>query len=151
MGLKDQFATDVGLEQKGIYIDYGDDRILIARAGGANKKFARLLEAKTKPFRRAIAVGVFDGERSMTILKEVYAEAVILGWEVNKGTAAEPKWQKGIDPKDAGMTGEKLLPVNKENILKVFANLPDLFFDLQQQAQAGALFRQELNDASAGN
>jgi len=151
MGLKNQFATDVGLETKGIYIDYGNDRILIARAGGGNKKFARLLETKTKPFRRAIAVGAFDGDRSLAILREVYAEAVVLGWEVNKGTDVEPKWEKGIDPADAGLTGEKLLPVNRENVLKVFANLPDLFLDLQQQAQAGALFRAEMSDASAGN
>jgi hypothetical protein len=151
MGLQDQFATDVSLEQKGIIIDYGNDRIRIARAGGGNKKFARLLESKTKPFRRAIAVGAFDNDRSMDILRQVYAEAVVLSWEVNKGTMAEPKWETGIDPKDAGTKGEKLLPVTPVNVMKVFVNLPDLFSDLQLQAQAGALFRTELTEASAGN
>lgn len=151
MGLQKQFATDVALEQKGIYLDYGNDRILIARAGGANKAFARLLEKRTKPFRRAIAIGAFDNDRSLAILRDVYAEAVILGWEVNQGTDAEPKWVKGIDPKDAGEEGKDLLPVTVENVKKVLINLPDLFTDIQQQAQAGALFRQEINDASAGN
>lgn len=151
MGLQEQFATDVSLETEGIVIDYGNDRIRIARAGGANKKFAKLLERRTKPFRRAIAVGAFSNDRSMDIMREVYAHAVVLDWEVNKGTETVPKWEKGIDPKDAGTTGKNLLPVTPENIKKVFINLPDLFIDLQQQAQAGALYREEMNKDASGN
>jgi len=151
MGLQEQFATDVSLETQGIFIDYGNDRVKIARAGGGNKKFAKLLERKTKPFRRAIAVGAFSAERSLSILREVYAETVVLDWEVNRGTETVQKWVKGIVPKDAGMTGKNLLPVTPENVMKVFVNLPDLFIDLQQQAQAGALFRTEINEADSGN
>ena len=151
MGLRAQFATDHSLETTGIIIDYGTDRVKIARAGGANKAFVRLLDIKTKPFRRAIAVGAFDNEHSLLIMREIYAEAVILDWEHNTGTLTEPKWEKGIDPKDAGMTGKGLLPVTVENVMKVFINLPDLFMDLQQQAQAGALFRTEINEADLGN
>jgi hypothetical protein len=151
MGLKAQFATDVSLETSGIIIDYGNDRIKIARAGGANKKFERLLETKTKHLRRAIAVGAIGNEQSMAILREVYAQTIVLSWETNTGTLTEPKWDKGIDPKDAGKTGKALLPVTAENVKAVFTNLPDLFIDLQQQAQAGALYRQEINEGSAGN
>jgi len=153
MSLKRQFKTDSSLESKGIVIDYGDARIRIARAGGANKKFARILDIKTKPFRRAIAAGSFDNDRSNTILMEVYADTVVLDWETNVGNDADPKWQKGIDPEDAGVESEKgkLLPVNKDNVMKVFRNLPDLFFDIQQQAQAGALFRAELDESAAKN
>jgi hypothetical protein len=151
MGLTAQFATDATLEEKGILIDYATDRIRIARAGGANKKFARLLEARTRPFRRAIAVGAFDNDRSLSLLGDVYAETVVLDWEHNVGTEKKPKWKKGIHPKDAGEEGTDLLPVTVENVKKVFAHLPDLFTDLQQQAQGGALYREELNLASAGN
>jgi hypothetical protein len=154
MGLKGQFATDQTLETKGIVIDYGDDRIRIARAGGGNKAFVRLLEAKTKPLRRAIAVGALDNDRSLVIMREIYADTIILGWEVNVGTMTIPEWKSGIRPSDAGVEAKddnELLPVNKENILKVFNNLPDLFIDIQQQASAGALFRAEINEQSAGN
>jgi len=154
MGLKGQFATDQSLETKGIVIDYGDDRIRIARAGGANKAFVRLLEAKTKPLRRAIAVGAIDNDRSLAIMREIYADTIILGWEANMGTLTRPEWRSGIRPSDAGEdvgNDKELLPVNKENILKVFNNLPDLFIDIQQQAAAGALFRAEINEQSVGN
>lgn len=151
MGLSKQFATDMSLETKGIVIDYGTDRITIARAGGANKKYERLLEAKTKHLRRALVVGAVGNEQSMAILHEVFAETIVLGWEVNTGTATKPKWEKGIDPKDAGEIGDNLLPVNADNIKKVFIHLPDLFLDIQEQARAGALYRQEINEAQAGN
>ena len=154
MSLKSQFATNKSMEVSGIELDYGNDRIRMARAGGANKKFARMLELKTKPFRRAIQAGAMDNDRSIAILAEVYAHTVILGWQVNKGTWDNPKWEAGIDPSDAGDAGEKgtkLLPVTPENIMKVLRYLPDMFIDLQQQAQSGALYREELNEASAGN
>jgi len=153
MALGKQFKTDTNLEKKGIVIDYGDTRITIARAGGANKRFSRMLDAKTKPYRRAIALGSFDDERSNAILREVYAHTVVLNWEENVGTAADPKWEKGIAPSDAGVesTEEKLLPVTPENVALVFSNLQDLFIDIQNQAQASALFRAELNDVAVGN
>lgn len=151
MGLKKQFKTDKSLETRGIVIDYGDTRVTIARAGGANKRFIRLLEAKTRPLRRAIASGILDNERSNAILREVYAKAVVLDWQENVGTAEEPKWEKGIAAEDAGAEGKDLLPVTEENVIRVFNNLPDMFADIQAQAQAGALFRDELNEAAAGN
>lgn len=151
MSLNAQFETDKVMEAEGVITDYGNDRIKIARAGGANKRYVRMLDLKTKPFRRAIQAGAMDNERSTAILREVYAHTVILGWQVNKGTLDEPKWEEGIDPKDAGEDGEELLAVNPENIIKVLRNLPDLFFDMQQQATTGALYRAELNEGSAGN
>ena len=48
------FRTDDELERKGIVIEYDSFRVTIARAGGSNKAFERALEAKSRPFRRAI-------------------------------------------------------------------------------------------------
>ncbi len=151
MALNEQFETDATMEVEGVITDYGNDRIKIARAGGANKRYIRMLDLKTKPFRRAIQARALDNDRSTAILQDVYAHTVILGWQVNKGTLTEPKWVEGIDPKDAGEDGEELLAVNPENILKVFRNLPDLFLDMQEQATTGALYRAELAEQAAGN
>jgi hypothetical protein len=45
----------------------------------------------------------------------------------------------------------KVLPFSYENCLKVFNDLPDLFKDIQEQAQRSALFRAELLERDAGN
>ncbi|MEE8518136.1 MAG: hypothetical protein V3S98_03310, partial [Dehalococcoidia bacterium] len=93
-GMYKAFKTDDLLETKGVEIDYGTHRVTIARAGGANKKYARVLEQKTKPYRRAIATETMDDARAMELLQETYAEAIILNWETKVGD----KFVVGIEP-----------------------------------------------------
>lgn len=144
MSMYTQFKTDVQLEQKGIIIDYGDFRVTVARAGGGNKKFARALEAKTKPLRRAIQTETLSNERGDEVLQEVYAEAVVLLWE----TKVDGKWQKGIENP---VEGGKLLPFSAANVLATFKALPEIFADLREQAARMVLFRQDLMDNDQGN
>jgi hypothetical protein len=147
MGLKKQFKTDEKLETEGIVLDYGDTRIRIARAGGANKRYVKLLSRLTKPLRRAIATESLGDEQANDIMRVAFAKEVVLGWETKVGD----KWISGVDPQDAGVDGTDLLPANADNYVKVFENLPDLFTDIQQQAAASTLFRAELDEAELGN
>ncbi len=142
-GMYNQFATSPEFERRGIEIDYGNFRVTVARAGGANKNFARLLEAKTKPFRRAIQTEMMDNDRAGELLMEVYAESVILKWE----TKVDGKFKVGIEPKDGG----KLLPFCAENVMITLRNLPNLFADIQVQATREALYREELREDDTGN
>jgi hypothetical protein len=147
MGLRKLFKTDEKVEQQGVWLDYGDTRIRIARAGGANKKFAKVLDKKTKPYRRALASGTMDNDRANNILRETYAESVVLDWQTKVGD----EWKPGIDPEDAGLPAGDLLPVNSDNVLLALTALPDLYQDIMSQAQSIALFRAELDEAAAGN
>lgn len=142
-GMYAQFTTDKNLETEGIDIDYGPFMVTIARAGGNNKRFARIMEAKTKPHRRAIQTETLDPERAAAILRESYAEAVILNWQ----TKINGKFKVGIEPP----TGGSLLPVTPVNIVATLTNLPDLFIDLQAQATRIALFRETIMEDDAGN
>lgn len=142
MSMYELFKTDTNLETNGIVIDYGSFRVTIARAGGANKRFAKTLDVKTKPYRRAIQTETMDNERGLDILREVYSEAVVLNWEVKDGDG----WRQGIEGPDGD-----ILPFTKENVLATFRALPDLFHDLQEQAGKAALFRQSIREAEAGN
>ncbi len=144
MSMYGLFKTDVNLEKKGIIIDYGEFRVTIARAGGGNKKFAKLLEGKTKPYRRAIQTETMDSELAMGVLQKVYVDAVILNWETKN---EDGEWEVGIEAPEGG----PLLPFTSENILETFASLPDLFTDLQEQANKVALFRKEIMETDAGN
>lgn len=147
MSMYKNFQTDANLEKNGITIDYGDFRVLIARAGGANKKFAKVLDAKTKPYRRAIQTESIETDRIMEILKEAYAECIVLNWEtkvVDKDGKEE--WKKGIEDQDG-----KLLDFTKENVVTTFKNLHDLFLDIREQSEKSSLFRQVVRETEAGN
>jgi hypothetical protein len=138
-----QFKTDGDLEAAGIVLDYGLFRVTVGRAGGSNKRFERVLEAKTKPFRRAIQTDTMDNKRGAEILREVYAEAVVLNWEVKQ---EDGSWAQGIEAEDGS-----LLPFSKDNVLATFNALPDLFADIQEQAGKVALFRAAVREAEGGN
>lgn len=141
-GMYDNFQTDVTMERDGIILDYGDFRVTVARAGGANKQYLKLLEVKTRPHQRAIQAGLLDNDRSLAILREAYAETVIRNWEVRQ----EDKWVQGIESQDGS-----LLPFTRENVLATFHKLPDLFQDIMEQAGRGTLFRAALREQAAGN
>ena len=143
MSMYQQFKTDTQAERKGIVLDYGDFRVTIARAGGANKRFQKTLEARTRHLKRLIQTDSLDNEQAEPIVREVYAEAVVLDWELKQ---PDGSWVQGIE----GPGGE-VLPVNKENILLTFNNLPDLFADVKEQALKASLFRSALKEEAAKN
>lgn len=134
-----QFQTDAELEKTGLWLEYGpnskgnEQRIRIARAGGANSQFQKRMEALTKPYRRQIQTEIIATEMVQKLIRQAYAETVVLGWENIEG------------PDGADM------PFNVENCIKLFTDLPDLFADVQEQAQRAVLFRAELREADAGN
>jgi len=143
MGMYDVFKTDEVAEREGIIIDYTSFRVTIARAGGANKKYKRMLDQATKPHERLIQLGSFSNEQAEDLLKAVYAKSVIKDWE----TKVDDKWLVGLENPDGG----ELLPVTVANILTVFELLPDLYIDLRDQAQKSALYRVALREEAEGN
>ena len=139
MSLYKQFKTDKNVEKEGIVLNYGknskgeDIEIRIARAGGANVQYAKLLEAKTKPYRRQIQNETLDNEVAEKITKEVYAKAVVMGWI-------------GVEDENG-----KPLEFSSENCIKLFDDLPDLWMDIQQQSTKAALFRADILEQDAKN
>lgn len=142
MSMYDKFKTDENREVNGIILDYGDFRVRVARAGGQNKRYAKVLEAKSRPYQRAIQTETINFELQLSILREVYAESVILKWE----TLVGGDWKEGIEGEDG-----KLLPVTVPNLVATFEALPDLFSDIRAQADRQALFRADLLKDQAKN
>ena len=118
-----RFKTNPDAESKiGVILDYGNGlTVRILRAGGSNRDFHRAMrESLNKLGRRLNALS--DAE-SIKGLAEIYADAVIVGWE--------------------GVTDEegKPLEFNKANVVKVLTDLPEFFRDIQDAAQNLELFR----------
>lgn len=143
MSMYEQFKTNETLETQGVVIDYGDFRVTLARAGGANRRFARVFEAKTKPYRRAIQTETMDEGVAMRILRETYAEAAIKNWEVKN---EKEEWSVGIEAPDGS-----ILPFDIRSILSTFDNIPDLFEDLREQAGKASLYREMVLEEDAKN
>ncbi len=135
MSLYNTFKTDENLETgEGVNLDYGDGVLItIHRAGGANTKYSRVASQKLKPHSRKIQNGTADTDAIRKVMAEIYAEAVVIGW---KGV----KDESGKDMK-----------FTKENCVKLLTDLPDLFNDIQDQADKISLFRKEETEEIAKN
>ena len=142
MSMYSTFETDNALEQSGVVVDYGPFRVTIARAGGSNQPYTKALERAVQPYKRAIATNSLDEETQRKIMYKVYSETVVKNWEVKVGD----EWRPGIEAPNG-----ETLPFNPENVLLTFNNLPDLFADLQQQAQNQVLYRREIMEDDAKN
>ena len=139
MSLYSQFQTDKNIEKDGVVLEYGKTKegkviaIRIARAGGANTRYTKMMEAATKPYRRQLQNETLDNDIADSITQKVYAQSVVLGWE-------NVQDQNGND-----------MTFNLENCVKLFKDLPDLWSDIQNQATRAALFRQDILEADSKN
>lgn len=112
------FKTDKEAEKNGIIVDYGEmGRFKIARIGGANSAFARMMKAKIKRYKYQIDTDTLPEEVDAQISTEVFVKCVLLGWE-------------GVTDED----GNEIL-YTEENALKMMSDLPDLRKDLSAVAQ----------------
>ncbi|MBW1672128.1 MAG: hypothetical protein JRJ45_00530 [Deltaproteobacteria bacterium] len=111
----------------GIDVDLSESiSIRILRAGGGNKKFGRSYTRITAPFQRRMQAKQMDDATSDRLHYEIYAESVVIGW---KGIRFE-----GSD-EDA--------PLTKENVVKLFVEMPDVFDIIRDAAMNMASFRKE--------
>jgi len=139
MSLYKQFKTDEKYEVDGINIEYGTGTnnkpitFRIARAGGSNQKYLKLLESRTKPYRRQLQNDSLDLKVAEKIFLEVFVDSVLLGWENVEDAAGVP------------------LAFTRDNAIKVFTDLPDLYNDLREQAAKSSLFRAEIKEVDAKN
>lgn len=135
MSLYSNFRTDPDLESgRGIRIDLGvEERVWIHRAGGANKNFQKAMQRLFRPYQRQVSNGTMDEEVARKIMMEAYAEAVLVRWE--------------------GITDERGNPMefNKQNAMKLFSDLPEVFSIIREEAEKVANFRSEQIQADVGN
>jgi hypothetical protein len=134
MDLYKQFKMNEVCEKDGITLDYGDGvEIKIARAGGANKKYTKAIERMARKYRRQIQLSTLAEDVAKKLWINIYAETIVLNW-------------KGVKDENG-----KKLSFSKDNCVKLFTDLPDLFADIQAQAQNLDLFRNEIREIDAKN
>ena len=149
MSMYDQLQTDSALETRGVEVDYGSLRVTLARAGGANKKYEKLLDAKSKPHRRAMKAETMDNDVAIGIMRDVYAEAIIMHWESKN---AKGEWEVGIEakPKKPG-DPIKVLPFIRDNVVQAMIDLPELLSWFKEDAEKLALYLVQYQEEDVKN
>lgn len=155
MSMYEDFETSTNLEESGVWLDFPTFRVLIARAGGANKKFTKELLRLTKPFQSQIAQGNMPKERADKLVSEAYARASILDWNVLVDEEGNPLkspqgdediWARGIHARDGS-----ILDFTQENVQTTLLALPALFNQIQNHAENYTTYLDAVDEAVSGN
>jgi hypothetical protein len=144
------YKTEKKIEQDGkaFLFASGNLRLTLARAGGSNQRFEKILTANSKPFRRAIQAELLSNEKAQELMMRTYAEAVIRKWET-----LMPK-EDGTDEFRDGMLvegHEDLQPKTIDNMVKIFMAYPELFKEVQEEANKLSNYQESLTEEDAKN
>lgn len=129
----DQFESDRALEQDGVWVQIGTMEFQVARAGGDNDEFIKAASKKFKPFQAAIAADTMPKQLATELVLEVFVTTVLKGW-------------RNVFGRD-----KVELAFSVENAMKLLTDLPNLFVQLQAEAQRVTNFRKVNLEAAAGN
>jgi hypothetical protein len=139
MSLYEQWETDENLEQEGIAIQVASTkggkpvRIRVALASESNPKYAKAAQRHLKGYEKAIQNNLLDAATQDELLKKIYVDSVIVGWE-------------NVSGRDG-----KALEFTKENVLKVLTDLPHLWKTIREDASRIDFFRKEVQKETAKN
>jgi hypothetical protein len=141
MSLYKQFATNSEKEMEGVEVqmteaeneDGSIPTFVVCRMGKSNKRYSKALEAATRPYRRQIELGTMNNDKAEELFMGVFVDTVLKGWKNVRGADG------------------KVLEFSKPNALKLFADLPEVYERLQEEAKLSANFRDEALEAEAKN
>lgn len=139
MSLFKQFETDAQKEKEGIAVTYAPNEdgtvptFHIRRSGPSNPEYVKALERESAPYRRLLELNALDSKTQEKIMRRVFCSSVLTGFE-------------NVQDK-SGAT----VPFNRDNALKLFDALPELYYDLAQQASRLSSFRVETQESDAKN
>lgn len=128
------FGTDTAKEVDGVVIQYGKNlRVRLARAGGANESFRKVVEEARRPYARLIANDLLEEDTAKDIVYEAYAKAVVLEWS-------------GVYDAEG-----KEIPFTVDNCIAQFKKYPDFFSFVFTESQRLANYRKAEQETEAKN
>lgn len=137
MSLFEQYGTDAKKEAEGVEVTFPPNKdgtlptFVVAATSKNNQKYAKALEAATKPYRRNM--DAMQPEVAERIYRDVFVKTVLKGWS-------------NVQDKDGNA-----IPYSREAALDLFEKLPRLYDELNSRAGSIDLFREAQREEEAGN
>lgn len=117
-----RFATDLGLEEEGVWVDIGEGaQLKVARVG--NPRYRSRVRELSKPYKRQIRADILPEDMSDEIVLRAFSETILLDW-------------KGIEDDN----GEPI-PYSHENAYELLKGLRDFRTLVADVAQEQETFR----------
>lgn len=126
------FKTSEDLEKNGVWFDLSDKiGFLLRPFKASNPRVKAAMASYYKPYARAIEMGTLDQNKQMEINAKLFIDICLVDW---KGIEIEGQISEYKD-------------VKKEDAVKMFLGLPDLFDTLWRHANDFTNYREDLGNS----
>lgn len=132
MSLYTQFETNIQKEQDGVPVTFDANEdgtiptFIVARTGGANQEWAKVLEEETAPYRRLMDLGKLPKDLNDKILIRTFCRASLRPWS------------------NVQNRQNQLIEYSLNNAIQLMTELPNLFSVLQVKANNIASYQDGL-------
>lgn len=139
MNLYKKFKTDSDKSENGVWVEFPVDEsnknpaFLISYMAFSNKKYKKCFESRSRPFLRQIEMKTLSNNKAQEIEMDVFIDSILLDW-------------RNIHDENG-----KIMQFSRENITKLFTDLPELYEKVKEIAQDRELFLQTDFESSAKN
>ncbi len=139
MSLYTTYGSNPDFENDGVWYkattteDGREVKFLLARMGGANKRYEIAAENAAKPFRRSIRKDTIRSEKAREINMSAFVNGCLLDWQNVDDENGEP------------------IEFNKVNASALLKKLPDLYEDLVDIATSREVYAEEGVEEDSGN
>lgn len=124
------FRTDQTLERDGVDFALDDKTSFrVRRFNGQNPRVKAAMTAYYKPYARQVEMGTLPQEKSEEITMRLFIDVCLASWQ-------------GVEDENG-----KPIECNKENALKLFKSLPDLFDALWKHANSFENYKEVLGNS----
>lgn len=133
-GFRDRYNTDKGLEEAGVWVDYGDGlKVKVRRLSSkTSRDVRRKLE---KPYAAQFRNREMPDSLQEELLNKQVSMAIVLDWE-------------GVEDPDKA---DAMLPYSQENVLRMVTEFPDFRDDILTAAMERTTFEKEQREKGAKN
>lgn len=109
--------SDERIEEDGVDLNFGKGRVItIRRAAASNRKYKTAMARTFKPHQKIGGTLTVDDETAEQLLREVYAESIVVGW-------------KGFIGPDG-----KHVTFSKANCIELFTDAPEIFDHVKNES-----------------
>ena len=134
----EMFETEEGYEVDGVWQDFGDFRIKLARSGGRNTAYNKMLADEIKKLGKATFEAI-EPEEASALVQRVFVKTIIKNHEVKD---EDGKWKQGVFIRKDGKICT--VPFNHKNMELCLKQLPDYWNKIQEYADDYTVFKREV-------
>lgn len=140
----DRFITDKKKELEGVDKDFGDFVLTLARGGGANEDYFKVMAEMFAPYQQVMSIDEMSEDKARELSYRLLSRTVIRNWKFKENKILSVGLGRDFD------TGEVISP-SEDNIVELFTAAHELYLEIKRFIENRTNYAAQNRQAAAKN